>query len=73
MLKGDQVLANPDHAARAAYEARMSETISQSEPPAPAASTPAKPAKSSTPSTPNIDETAAAVEAAATGAERERV
>ena len=66
-LKGDQVLANPDHGARAAYEARMSETISQSEPSAPAAS------KSSTPSTPNIDETAAAVEAAATGAERERV
>ena len=61
-LKGDQVLANPDHAARAAYEARMAETISQSEPPA-----------SSTPSTLSIDETAAAVEAAATSAERERV
>src|SRR5438270_838790 len=27
MLKGDQVLANPDHQARAAYEARMVETI----------------------------------------------
>jgi NADP-dependent 3-hydroxy acid dehydrogenase YdfG len=26
-LKGDQVLANPDHAARAAYEARMASTI----------------------------------------------
>jgi NAD(P)-dependent dehydrogenase (short-subunit alcohol dehydrogenase family) len=26
-VKGDQVLANPDHAARAAYEARMAETI----------------------------------------------
>ncbi len=26
-LKGDQVLANPDHAARAAYEARMAKTI----------------------------------------------
>lgn len=28
VLKGDQVLANPDHTARAAYEARMVETIS---------------------------------------------
>ncbi len=28
VLKGDQVLANPDHAARAAYEARMVDTIS---------------------------------------------
>jgi NAD(P)-dependent dehydrogenase (short-subunit alcohol dehydrogenase family) len=27
LLKGDQVLANPDHAARAAYEARMAATI----------------------------------------------
>jgi NADP-dependent 3-hydroxy acid dehydrogenase YdfG len=27
VLKGDQVLANPDHVARAAYEARMVETI----------------------------------------------
>jgi NAD(P)-dependent dehydrogenase (short-subunit alcohol dehydrogenase family) len=27
LLKGDQVLAHPDHAARAAYEARMAETI----------------------------------------------
>ena len=58
-LKGDQVLANPDHGARAAYEARMVETISQSE--------------RSASSTLNIDETAAAVEAAATSAERERV
>ncbi len=28
VLKGDQVLAHPDHAARAEYEARMEETIS---------------------------------------------
>jgi NADP-dependent 3-hydroxy acid dehydrogenase YdfG len=28
MLKGDQVLANPDHVARAAYEARMERSIS---------------------------------------------
>jgi hypothetical protein len=27
LLKGDQVLAHPDHRARAAYEARMQETI----------------------------------------------
>jgi len=31
LLKGDQVLANPDHAARAAYEARMVETIAGAE------------------------------------------
>jgi len=31
MLKGDQVLANPDHHARAAYEARMVETIAPAE------------------------------------------
>jgi hypothetical protein len=32
-LKGDQVLANPDHAARAAYEARMARTIEVAERP----------------------------------------
>ncbi|HEY2770609.1 MAG TPA: SDR family oxidoreductase [Solirubrobacteraceae bacterium] len=31
VLKGDQVLANPDHSARAAYEARMVETIAPAE------------------------------------------
>src|SRR5581483_10446167 len=31
LLKGDQVLANPDHGARAAYEARMVETIAGAE------------------------------------------
>jgi short-subunit dehydrogenase len=30
-LKGDEVLANPDHTARAAYEARMVETIAPAE------------------------------------------
>lgn len=59
-LKGDQVLSAPDHTARAAYEARMAETISKKE-------TPARP----TP--PSMEETAATVEAAATGVERERV
>jgi NAD(P)-dependent dehydrogenase (short-subunit alcohol dehydrogenase family) len=33
MIKGDRVLENPDHAARAAYEARMAETISGTEGP----------------------------------------
>ncbi|MGZ4174510.1 MAG: hypothetical protein ACXVQR_08540, partial [Solirubrobacteraceae bacterium] len=33
-LKGDQVLTNPDHAARAAYEARIVETVAQAEQPA---------------------------------------
>jgi NAD(P)-dependent dehydrogenase (short-subunit alcohol dehydrogenase family) len=31
LLKGDQVLSHPDHAARAAYEARMEQTISRAE------------------------------------------
>jgi short-subunit dehydrogenase len=31
MLKGDQVLAHPDHDARAAYEARMAQTVSGAE------------------------------------------
>jgi hypothetical protein len=34
LLKGDQVLSNPDHVARAAYEARMIETIAPAEAPA---------------------------------------
>ncbi len=33
-LKGDQVLARPDHHARAAYEARMADTITRAEKPA---------------------------------------
>ncbi len=32
-LKGDQVLANPDHTARAAYEKRMAETVAAAEEP----------------------------------------
>jgi hypothetical protein len=31
LFKGDQVLSNPDHTARAAYEARMAETIAAGE------------------------------------------
>jgi NADP-dependent 3-hydroxy acid dehydrogenase YdfG len=31
VLKGDQVLTNPDHAARAAYEARMMETVARAD------------------------------------------
>jgi hypothetical protein len=34
-IKGDQVLARPDRAARAAYEARMVQTISHAESPTP--------------------------------------
>ena len=33
LLKGDQVLTHPDHTARAAYEARMVETIAVAETP----------------------------------------
>jgi NADP-dependent 3-hydroxy acid dehydrogenase YdfG len=55
LLKGDQVLAHPDHNARAAYEARMAETIES-----------AKPAAGSSRSTRDLSATAAAVEAAAT-------
>ena len=33
LLKGDEVLSNPDHTARAAYEARMVETIARAETP----------------------------------------
>jgi short-subunit dehydrogenase len=32
-LKGDQVLAHPDHGARAAYESRMAETIARAQTP----------------------------------------
>ncbi len=43
LMKGDQVLTRPDHAARAAYEKRMEETVAlaDEEPPAPAPATPA--------------------------------
>jgi NAD(P)-dependent dehydrogenase (short-subunit alcohol dehydrogenase family) len=37
LIKGDRVLDNPDHAARAAYEARIAQTVSQSEDPPDAA------------------------------------
>ena len=33
MLKGDQVLAQPDHVARAAYEARMEQTVALADEP----------------------------------------
>ncbi len=44
-LKGDQVLAHPDHNVRAAYESRMAETISRAEKPAPTRKAPAEKAK----------------------------
>jgi NADP-dependent 3-hydroxy acid dehydrogenase YdfG len=59
LLKGDQVLMAPDHNARAAYEARMVETI------APAEEKAAKPAAKGAPSA------AAAAEAVAVAASRE--
>jgi NADP-dependent 3-hydroxy acid dehydrogenase YdfG len=40
-LKGDQVLTNPDHSARAAYEARMAATVAAAEKAAAAAAEPA--------------------------------
>jgi NADP-dependent 3-hydroxy acid dehydrogenase YdfG len=47
-LKGDQVLAHPDHTARAAYEARMVETIAAAEPTGPSTE-PAEPAEPAEP------------------------
>jgi short-subunit dehydrogenase len=45
LLKGDQVLSNPDHAARAAYEARMAQTIEAAALPSePATEPPSEPA-----------------------------
>jgi len=44
VLKGDQVLAQPDHAARAAYEARMEQTISSAEAPTESAESEPSPA-----------------------------
>jgi NADP-dependent 3-hydroxy acid dehydrogenase YdfG len=46
-LKGDQVLANPDHAARAAYEARMQTTVALAEPES--ATAPAEPEREKQP------------------------
>lgn len=60
VLKGDQVLAHPDHTARAAYEARMMETIAEAEPAAAAATTATA-----------ADTTAAAADRVASSAERE--
>ena len=44
-LKGDKVLANPDHNVRAAYESRMAETISRADKPAPSRKATAEKAK----------------------------
>jgi short-subunit dehydrogenase len=64
MLKGDQVLMAPDHNARAAYEARMVETI------APAEAEPAGPAPSGAPARTSAP-AAAAAEAVALAAAKE--
>jgi NADP-dependent 3-hydroxy acid dehydrogenase YdfG len=45
-LKGDRVLTQPDHVARAAYEARMAETVARAQRPAEA---PAEPAAAAAP------------------------
>ena len=60
-LKGDQVLANPDHGARADYEARMADTVALADQTA---------AKRSQPK-PTVDKAAAAVEQAAAAEDRE--
>jgi hypothetical protein len=48
LMKGDQVLSHPDHVARAAYEARMEQTIAladeELDAPAPDAPAPDAPA-----------------------------
>jgi hypothetical protein len=59
MLKGDQVLMAPDHNARAAYEARMVETIAPAE------------AESVVPAEAGASPAAAAAEAVAVAAGRE--
>jgi hypothetical protein len=40
VMKGDQVLAHPDHGARSAYEARMTRTIEAQSAPEPKAAEP---------------------------------
>jgi hypothetical protein len=55
---GDQVMTQPDHAARAAYEARMQETIEGS--PSAPAEAPAKAPAPAEPATNGADDTEAA-------------
>jgi NADP-dependent 3-hydroxy acid dehydrogenase YdfG len=64
LMKGDQVLAHPDRAARAAYEERMAETVALAEEaPAPAAARPDSPAPASDgPSEASVAAAAKAVE-----------
>ena len=61
LLKGDQVLTRPDHHARAAYEARMMETIAYAEEPSTPEVEPAPPAEPAA-----VTQVAPAPEAAAT-------
>jgi NADP-dependent 3-hydroxy acid dehydrogenase YdfG len=75
-VKGDQVLAKPDHVARAAYEARMVETIAPAEAAATEAPEPLEPSETPSPPAagggdskrvkPTVAEAAAKVEASAT-------
>jgi NADP-dependent 3-hydroxy acid dehydrogenase YdfG len=55
-LKGDQVLAHPDHVARAAYEARMDETVALAE------KKPSAPAAPASPSVSRVSEAAKRIE-----------
>jgi len=71
LLKGDEVLAKPDHTARAAYEARMSQTIGGGAAAQPAAeeAAPVKPAaEGAAPVKPAAEEAPAVLEPAATPA-----
>ena len=56
LLKGDQVLSHPDHVARAAYEARMQETVALAE------QKPAAPTVPTGPSTARVTEAAKSIE-----------
>jgi len=49
LLRGDQVLARPDHAARAAYEARMEQTVARGAKPAAESGAAAQSAESAAP------------------------
>ncbi len=62
MLKGDQVLAQPDHVARAAYEARMEQTVALADEDAAASAAPAAPDAPAAPKA--TDDTSATAEAA---------
>jgi NADP-dependent 3-hydroxy acid dehydrogenase YdfG len=63
-LKGDQVLTNPDHAARAAYETRMMETVAGAEQPSPQPASGPEKATAKAPKAPKPGKAAEAASAA---------